>query len=83
MSIIKDVWVRCDGCGERAFPSHTAEQARKEAKGSGWIRKEGMDFCPMCVSLNRTHKRVVRHRTLKEVKDKYFPNRSLKELEGS
>lgn len=49
MSIRKDVWVCCDNCGECAFPSHTAKQARSEAKElGGWIHWNGKDFCPAC-----------------------------------
>lgn len=48
MSIQKDVWVRCDGCAENGFASHTSKQARREARENGWVFRSGKDYCPNC-----------------------------------
>lgn len=46
--IIKDVWVKCDGCGTSDGASFTAKQARCEVKRIGWKRIAGKDYCPHC-----------------------------------
>ncbi len=48
MSIQKDVWVKCDECGDMGFASHTSEQARREARKNGWVFRSGKDYCPNC-----------------------------------
>lgn len=49
MSIVKDIWVKCDKCGEGAFPSRTLKQTRIEANQNGWVRIGSKDFCPKCI----------------------------------
>lgn len=50
MSIQKDIWVRCDKCGDSDFASHTAKQARAEARKYGWKNHGDIDLCPTCAS---------------------------------
>jgi hypothetical protein len=53
MSIQKAVWVRCDECGEAGFASHTATQARREARENGWVFRNGKDYCKSCAPTKR------------------------------
>lgn len=53
MSILKDVWVKCDGCGETGFASLTSKQARREARENGWVFSSGKDYCPNCAPTKR------------------------------
>ena len=53
MSIARAVWLYCDvpECewhNMPAFdpPNETAKQARADARGLGWVHRNGQDFCP-------------------------------------
>ena len=49
MSIRNEVWVACDNCGECAFPSRSALEARRDAKRlGGWVHWNNKDFCSNC-----------------------------------
>ena len=49
MSIQRQFEVICDLCdGNQGYSSHYAEDARADARDSGWVRKAGKDVCPKC-----------------------------------
>lgn len=51
MSLVKDVYVHCDQCGDCEFASPTGRQARREAQQmGGWKRIEGKDYCSRCAA---------------------------------
>jgi len=51
MSFVKDVYVRCDQCGDCEFASPTGTQARREAQQlGGWKMIDGKDYCSRCVA---------------------------------
>ena len=55
MSIAKDIWIKCDDCGDMQFASHTAKQARLDAGENGWVRRNNKDFCPRCAPNNASN----------------------------
>lgn len=48
MSIARLSYVRCDRCGNPAQPGDDGIEARKIARGEGWLRIDSEDICLFC-----------------------------------
>jgi hypothetical protein len=65
MSIVRYIVVDCDcGCPEgfrhcvgESDPAWTVAEVREETKGFGWVKKNGLDFCPPCVEREHHQRR--------------------------
>ena len=56
MSFVKEVYVRCDQCGDCEFASPTGTQARREAQQmGGWKMIDGKDYCSRCAAEHQMH----------------------------
>ncbi len=50
------VVIVCDVCGDRGGVGSTPQEARAELRS--WVRRQGVDLCPLCRLVAESHERA-------------------------